>query len=107
MDNTYNSLKKKYINHLSSKEKESNNNSNNSNLNILKNLDGIPRDVLINLLKEHGDVMDDKEISECLQVLREDPNVKNLPDVISFNYLFNEILRFEEVREEEENMNTK
>jgi nitrate reductase NapAB chaperone NapD len=107
MDKTYNSLKDKYINQLTSKEKESNSNSNNSNIDILKNLDGIPRDVFINLLKEHGDVMDDKELSECLQVLRDDSNIKNLPDVISFNFLFNEILRFEEVREEEENMNTK
>jgi len=106
MENTFNSLKNKYINSLTTKEKESNSNSNLSNLNILKNLDGIPRDVFINLLKEHGDVMDDKEISECLQVLRDDPNVKNLPEVISFQYLFNEILRFEEVKEEED-MNSK
>jgi len=107
MDKTYNSLKDKYINQLTSKEKDSNSNSNNSNIDILKNLDGIPRDVFINLLKEHGDVMDDKELSECLHVLRDDANIKNLPDVISFNFLFNEILRFEEVKEEEENMNSK
>jgi len=106
MENTFNSLKNKYIELIESKEKESNTNSNNSNLNILKNLDGIPRDVFINLLKEHGEVMSDEEISECLGVLRGDSNIKNLPDVISFNYLFNEILRFEEVREDE-NMNSK
>jgi hypothetical protein len=107
MENTFNSLKNKYIELVQTKEKESHVNSNNSNLNLLKTLDGIPRDVFINLLKEHGEVMSDEEISECLGVLRGDSNIKNLPDVVSFQYLFNEVLRFEEVKEEEENSNSK
>jgi hypothetical protein len=102
MENNFNSLKEKCGSHLSAKEKDY---LNSNNANILKNLDGIPRDVFINLLKEHGDVMDDKEISECLQILRDDSNVKNLPEIISFQYLFNEILRFEEVRDKEEEEN--
>ena len=98
MESTFNSLKTKYMNSILSKEKESNISSS-ANINNLKNLDGIPRDTFINLLKEHGDVMDDKEIAECLQILRDDSNVKNLPELLNFQYLFNEILRFEEVRE--------
>ena len=97
MESNFNSLKEKCGSHLSAKEKDYIH-SNNSNL--LK--DGIPRDVFINLLKEHGDVMDDKEISECLQILRDDSNMKNLPEIVSFQYLFNEILRFEEVKDKEE-----
>ena len=99
MENNFNSLKEKCGSHLHSKEKDY---MNQNNINLLKNLDGIPRDVFINLFKEHGDAMDDKEISECLQILRDDSNMKNLPETISFQYLFNEILRFEEVRDTEE-----
>lgn len=102
MENNFNSLKEKCSSHLNSKEKDY---MNSNNINLLKNLDGIPRDVFINLLKEQGDVMDDKEIAECLQILRDDSNVKNLPEVISFQYLFNEILRFEEVKDKEEEEN--
>ena len=98
MENNFNSLKEKCGSH---KEKEKDY-MNANNVNLLKNLDGIPRDVFINMLKEHGDVMDDKEISECLQILRDDSNMKNLPETISFQYLFNEILRFEEVADKKE-----
>lgn len=105
IQSSFDRLKSIYISHLSSKEKELNTNSNNSTINMLKNLDGIPRDVFISLLKDHGDGMEDKEISECLEVLRGDSNVKNLPEVITFQYLFNEVLRFEEVPENEENIN--
>jgi hypothetical protein len=66
---------------------------------------GVNRDLFFNLLKEYGEKMDDKEISECLEVLKGEQNVKNLPDYLSFGYLFNEILKFEEMDDSNNNNN--
>lgn len=57
---------------------------------------GILRDKFIELLKENGDKMDEKLISECLDVLTGDPNIKNLSDVITADYLYHDIFKFEE-----------
>ena len=39
--------------------------------------------------------MDDKEIGEILKVLVGDPNLNNLPPMLSFDYIFENILLME------------
>ena len=57
----------------------------------------INRDAFFTLLKEYGEEMTDKEIADCLQALKGDNNVKNLEENLSFENVFNDILRFEEI----------
>lgn len=73
------------------------------NISKYKNSDNgeMNRDVFINLLKEYGEKIDEKEIQDCLQVLRGDSNIKNLPENINFQYLFEELLRFEATEKDE------
>ena len=67
---------------------------------------GINRDKLIDLLKEFGDPMDEKSISDCLEILSGDGNIKNLKENISSDYLYHDILKFEEVAENDEETTT-
>jgi hypothetical protein len=97
-----------YINHRPYKELEmlriekafTNIKNNQTNTKTVEN--SINRDFLINCLKEYGEKMDDKEIAECLGVLTGDPNIKSLPEFVTFEELFYRILRFEPIEEEEE-----
>ncbi len=97
-----------YINHRPYRELEMSRiekafNNIKSNQNGVKTIEnGINREFLINCLKEHGEKMDDKEIAECLSVLTGDPNVKSLPEFITFEDLFYRILKFEPIDEEEQ-----
>ena len=47
------------------------------------------------MLKENGEKMDDKEIGDILKVLVGDPNPNNLPPMLSFDYIFENILLME------------
>jgi len=58
--------------------------------------DSVNRDKLIDLLKEHGDKMEEKTISECLNVLTGDGNIKNLKENITSEYFYHDVLKFEE-----------
>ena len=60
----------------------------------------ISRENFLHMLKENGEKMEDKEISEILRVLVGDPNPNNLPPMLSFDYIFENILLME--REEKE-----
>lgn len=62
---------------------------------------GILREKFIELIKEHGDKMDEKQISECLEVLIGDGNIRNLSEVITSEYLYKDVLKFEESVEDE------
>ena len=55
----------------------------------------ISRENFLHMLKENGEKMDDKEISEILKVLVGDPNPNNLPPMLSFDYIFENILLME------------
>lgn len=61
-----------------------------------ENTSTILRDKLIELLKEHGEKMEEKQISECLEVLTGEPGIKSLKDNISADYFYHQILKFEE-----------
>lgn len=63
---------------------------------------GVKTEALLNLLKNYGEVMKDDEIQEILKILKGD---KNLPDTLSFQYLFEDILKFEAVDSKDENPN--
>lgn len=60
----------------------------------------ISRENFLHMLKENGEKMEDKEIGEILRVLVGDPNPNNLPPMLSFDYIFENILLME--REEKE-----
>lgn len=66
---------------------------------------GIQRDKLIELLKEHGDKMEEKQISECLEVLTGDANIKNLNETLTADYFYHDILKFQEEEETNEQEN--
>ena len=55
----------------------------------------ISRENFLHMLKENGEKMDDKEIGEILKVLVGDPNPNNLPPMLSFDYIFENILLME------------
>ena len=55
----------------------------------------ISRENFLYMLKENGEKMDDKEISDILKVLVGDPNPNNLPPMLSFDYVFENILLME------------
>ena len=55
----------------------------------------ICRENFLHMLKENGEKMDDKEIGEILKVLVGDPNPNNLPPMLSFDYIFENILLME------------
>lgn len=63
---------------------------------------GINRDKLVELLKEYGDKMEEKQISECLEILTGDGNIKNLSDNITSDNFYHDILKFEEDTNAEE-----
>lgn len=63
----------------------------------------INRESFFQLLRENGEEMKEDEIQEILKVLRGDGNYKNLPENLSFQYLFEELLKFEFIEKEEEN----
>ncbi len=63
---------------------------------------GINRDVFFQLLKEHGEEMKDEEIADILGKLRGDSNINSLPETLSFQYLIEELLKFEVVEKKEE-----
>ena len=68
--------------------------------NNLKNEKAIDTEIFFNLLKNHGEVMKDEEIQDILKVLKGDVNV---PESLTFQYLFEDILKFEAVDSKEEN----
>jgi len=68
--------------------------------NNLKNEKEIDTEMFFNLLKNHGEVMKDEEIQEILKVLKGDVLV---PESLTFQYLFEDILKFEAVDSKEEN----
>ena len=55
----------------------------------------ISRENFLHMLKENGEKMDDKEIGDILKVLVGDPNPNNLPPMLSFDYIFENILLME------------
>ena len=55
----------------------------------------ISRENFLYMLKENGEKMDDKEIGDILKVLVGDPNPNNLPPMLSFDYIFENILLME------------
>lgn len=56
----------------------------------------IARDKLVELLKDYGEKMEEKQISECLDILTGDGNIKNLKDQITSDYFYHDILKFDE-----------
>lgn len=63
---------------------------------------GINRDVFLQLLKEQGEEMKDEELNEILRILKGDSNQKALPETLTFQYLFEDLLKFEVVDKKEE-----
>ena len=61
---------------------------------------GVKTEAFLNLLKNHGEVIKDEEIQEILKILKGD---KNLPETLTFRYLFEEILKFEAVDSKDDN----
>ena len=61
---------------------------------------GVKSDAFSNLLKSHGEVMKEEEIHEILKILKGD---KNLPETLSFHYLFEDVLKFEAVDSKDDN----
>ena len=61
---------------------------------------GLKAEAFLNLLKNYGEVMKDEEIQEILKILKGE---KSLPDTLSFQYLFEDILKFEPVDSHDEN----
>ena len=55
----------------------------------------ISRENFLHMLKENGEKIDDKEIGDILKVLVGDPNPNNLPPMLSFDYIFENILLME------------
>ncbi|MCQ2819021.1 MAG: hypothetical protein MJ252_17295 [archaeon] len=55
----------------------------------------IHRDNLFHMLKENGEKMDDNEIKSILNVLLGVSKIEDLPLMISFDYLFGDMLRME------------
>jgi hypothetical protein len=53
------------------------------------------RDVFFKLLSEQGEAISESEMQEIFRVLRGDSNLKSLPESFSFQYLFEELLKFE------------
>ncbi len=85
IENSFNRIKKYLQNELDNKS---------------KNEKAMETEVFFNLLKNHGEVMKDEEIQEILKVLKGDVN---LPDSLTFPYLFEDILKFEAVDSKDEN----
>ncbi len=55
----------------------------------------IGRDMFLKLLQEQGETISETEMQDIFRVLRGDSNLKSLPENISFQYLFEELLKFE------------
>lgn len=55
----------------------------------------ISRENFIHMLKDNGEKMDDREISDILKVLVGDPDVNKLPPMLSFDFIFENILLME------------
>lgn len=60
----------------------------------LINKKGINRDIFFQLLKENGDKIDDDELDSIISTLKGNTNEK-LPEFLTFEYLFEELLKFE------------
>lgn len=60
----------------------------------------IARENFIHMLKENGEKMDDKEISEILKVLMGVSSVNELPPMLSFDYIFENLLLMEKEEKE-------
>lgn len=71
---------------------------------ILKQIGGSEtnRDKIFDLLKNHGNIMEESEINDCLNVLVGKNSYKELPTGLSAKYVFEKILGFEEVNEKED-----
>jgi len=63
------------------------------------NSNGIAKDKLMELLKEYGDKMEEKQISECLEILTGDVKMK---DNITADYFYHDVLKFDEEATAEE-----
>jgi len=55
---------------------------------------GVKSEAFANLLKNYGEVMKDEEIEDIIKILKGD---RSLPESISFQYLFEDLLKFEAV----------
>ena len=55
----------------------------------------ISRENFLHMLKENGEKMTDEEISSILQVLTGDPDPTHLPPMLSFDYIFENVLLME------------
>ena len=55
----------------------------------------IGRDVFFKLLSEQGEPISESDMLEILRVIKGDSNIKSLPDNFSFQYLFEDLLKFE------------
>ena len=64
---------------------------------------GVGRDVFFKLLSEQGEAISETEMQDILRVLRGDSNMKSLPENLSFQYLFEELLKFEVSDNKKEN----
>ena len=64
-------------------------------------------DKFFDLLREHGENMDETELSECLEALIGDKNTKNLSEDLDAQYLYSEVLQFQEIDKDEEEPTTK
>jgi hypothetical protein len=62
----------------------------------------ISRETFFRLLSEQGESIPESELMEILRVIRGDSNIKSTAESMSFQYLFEELLRFEVSEETEE-----
>jgi hypothetical protein len=62
----------------------------------------ISRETFFRLLSEQGEAIPENEMMEILRVIRGDPNIKSISDSMSFQYLFEELLRFEVSEEQDQ-----
>ena len=60
----------------------------------------ISRENFIHMLKENGEKLTDEELSSILKVLTGDPDISHLPPMLSFDYIFENILLMEKEERE-------
>jgi hypothetical protein len=53
------------------------------------------RDMFFKLLTEQGEAISESELQDILRVLRGDTNYKSMPESFTFQYLFEELMKFE------------